>query len=150
MFSTECISLGEYMELNFEQLQEQDIVQLRGISDEFSDIDIKNVKPFLAEKQNIALVAKLDDKIIGLLFGYSLTDFDGGTTQFYIYSVDIHTEYQGRGYGSQFVRFAVEWAKDNGFRMCSIYADEDNKRASRVYEKAGMSVGKANEFSVVF
>jgi len=138
------------MKLQFEQLQEQDIIKLREISDEFSDITVAEVQPFLADSKNIAFVAKLDGKVIGLLFGYSLTDFDGGTAQFYIYSVDIHTAYQDKGYGSQFVQFAVEWAKDNGFRMCNVYADEDNRRASRVYEKIGMSVGKANEFTVVF
>jgi len=138
------------MELHFEELQEQDIILLRDISDEFSDIFPADVNPFLAEKQNIALVAKLDAKIIGLLYGYSLIDFDGGTSQFYIYSVDIHTEYQDRGYGSQFVQFAIEWAKNKGFRMCHVHADEDNIRACRVYEKAGMIFNNVKEFSIIF
>ena len=138
------------MELHFEQLQEKDIIQLRDISDEFSNIDFIDVKPFLAEKQNIALVAKLDSKVIGLLFGYSLADFDGTTAQFYIYSIDIHTEYQDKGYGSQFIQFAIGWAKDNGFRKCFVHADKDNLRACRVYEKAGMDVDNAKEFSIQF
>ena len=133
---------GGYMELIFEHLQEQDIFQLRDISDEFSNIEPEQVKPFLAEKQNIAFVAKLEGKIIGLLYGYSLADFDGVTSQFYIYSVDIHTKYQNNGYGSRFVQFAVEWAKNNGFRKCYVCADGNNARACRVYEKAGMMHSK--------
>ena len=104
----------------------------------------------MAEKQNIALIAKLNGKVIGLLFGYSLADFDSATAQFYIYSVDVHTEYQGRGYGSRFVQFAVEWAKGNGFRKCFVHADEDNFRACRVYEKAGMDVDNTKEFAIQF
>ena len=85
------------MELYLEQLQEQDIILLRDISDETSDIDLENIKAFLAEKQNIALVAKLSGKAIGLL---------------YVYSVDIHTECREKGYGSQFMQLAIKWTKD--------------------------------------
>lgn len=138
------------MDLIFEHLQEQDILQLKNISDEFSNIELEQVKPFLAEKQNIALAAKLDGKIIGLLYGYSLADFDDTTSQFYIYSVDIQTEYQNRGYGSRFVQFAVEWAKNNGFRKCYVYADGNNARACRVYEKSGMTAANEKEFSIQF
>ena len=138
------------MELHFEQLREKDIIQLKAISEEFADINLDEVKPFLADNRNIALIAKLDDKVIGLLFGYSLTDFCGGTAMFYIYSVDIHTEYQDKGYGSRFMQYAVEWAKNNGFRKCFVGADEDNPRACRVYEKTGMDVTKVREFTLDF
>ena len=138
------------MGFRFERLQEQDILQLRDISDEFSNINSTKVKPFLEEKQNIALVAKLNNKIIGLIYGYSLTDFEGGTSQFYIYSVDIHSKYQDKGYGSRFMRFAIEWAKDNGFRECYVQANEDNTRACRVYEKVGMTFTNTREFSINF
>ena len=138
------------MKLHFEQLQEQDVALLRDISEEYANVDIAQVKPFLAEKHNIALVAKLDGKIIGLLCGHSLTDFEGGTRMFYIYSVDIHSEYQNRGYCSQFMQFAIDWAKGNGFRNCCVYTDEDNKRACRVYEKVGMTSIPSCEFNINF
>ena len=138
------------MELYFEELREQDIIQLKDISEEFTDINPNEVKVFLADNRNIALVAKLDDKVIGLLFGYSLVDFHGRTAQFYIYSVDIHTDFQDKGYGSRFMRYAVEWAKNNGFRGCFIGANEDNPRACRVYEKTGMDIANVKEFSLDF
>jgi len=130
------------MEVHLEQLQEQDIALLKDISDETSNIDFKSVKAFLDEKQNIALVAKLNGKVIGLLYGYSLSDFYGraGQAQFYVYSIDIHTEYRDKGYGSHFMQLAVKWAKDNGFRKLYLSAEEENKRACRVYEKMGMSI----------
>ena len=138
------------MELQFEQLRQQDIIQLRDISDEFADINPYDVKSFLADKRNIALVAKLHSKVVGLLYGYSLTDFDGATAQFYVYSVDIHTDYQNQGYGSKFVQFAIEWAKGNGFRACCVYADEYNPRACHVYKKVGMTAINAKEFTIQF
>ena len=138
------------MELYFEQLREQDIIQLKDISEEFTDINLDKVKPFLADKRNIAFVTKLDDKVIGLLFGYSLTDFDGGTAMFYIYSVDIHKEYQDKGYGSQFIQYVIEWAKKKGFRKCFLCADVDNPRACHVYEKIGMDATSVREFTLDF
>jgi len=138
------------MELDFELLKEKDISQIRDISEEFADIDPENVKPFLAEKQNTALVAKLGDKVIGLIYGYSLTDFDDMSSQFFIYSVDIHTDYQNMGYGSKFIQFTVDWARKNGFRECFVLTDADNKRACRIYEKAGMTVSDGKQFEIIF
>ena len=138
------------MELFIEQLQEQDIILLGDISDETSDIDPKSVKVFLAEKQNIALVAKLNGKVIGLLYGYSLADFYSQQAQFYVYSIDIHAEYCNKGYGSQFMQLAIKWAKDNGFRKCYLSAEEENKRARRVYEKMGMTVTNTREYKINF
>ena len=51
-------------------MRKQDIIYLRDISDEYINIILEEVSPFLNEKQNIAFVAKCADKIIGLLFGY--------------------------------------------------------------------------------
>jgi RimJ/RimL family protein N-acetyltransferase len=136
--------------LKIELLEEHDIIQLKKISDEFTNINPEHVKIFLAEKQNIALVAKLDDKIIGLIYGYSLTDFEGTSSQFYIYSVDIHLKYQNKGYGSHFIQLVVDWAKKNKFRKCYVSADEDNIRACRIYEKTGMTVINSKEFTIQF
>lgn len=131
------------MNLSVELLQEKDIYQLKVIIEEeafdgYSAFDFVQVKTFLSEKQNIAIIAKLDDKIIGLIYGYSLTGFDGKSPQFFIYAVDIHKDYQDKGYGSRFVEYVVNWARDNGFCESWVLIDKDNHRACRVYEKAGM------------
>jgi len=42
----------------------------------------EKIKAFLSEKQNIALVAKLDSNVIGLIYGYSLIRMDGKRPQF--------------------------------------------------------------------
>ena len=126
------------MSLTFEMLQEEDIPQINEISEWFTKCNYDQIKKFLSEKQNIAIVAKLDSKVIGLIYGYSLTCFDNAKPQFFIYSVDIHNEYQDKGYGSRFVKYAVDWARDNGFCECFVITDEGTPRACRVYEKAGM------------
>ena len=130
------------MSLSFQLLQEKDIQLVREIVESFMDYNREQIKAFLSEKQNIALVAKLDRKIIGLIYGYSLTGFDNEKPQFFIYSVDIHSAYQDKGYGSQLVQYAVDWARDNGFCESWVLTDKDNPRACREYEKAGMTHSK--------
>ena len=142
----DVVATNNHSNPTFELLQEQDILQLRDISDEFADLDPEQVKAFLAEKQNIALVAKLDGKVIGFIYGYALSRLDGKAPHFFIYSVDIHTGYQNKGYGSRFMQFAVGWARDNGFGESFVAAESDNARACRIYEKAGMSGKDTREF----
>ena len=126
------------MILSFEMLQEKDISSIKEIIDWFMECNHEQIKAFLSEKQNIAIVAKYAGRIIGLIYGYSLTRIDGKSPQFFIYSVDIHKKFQDKGYGSQLVQHAVDWARNNGFCESFVLTDKDNPRACRVYEKAGM------------
>ena len=123
------------MNLSFEPL---DIPQIKGIIEGFMAYNPEQIRAFLSEKHNIAFVAKYDNNVIGLVYGYALTRMDGRAPQFFIYSVDVHPSYQDRGYGSQFMQFVVDWARKNGFSESFVPTDRDNPRACRVYEKAGM------------
>ena len=127
------------MNLIFEQLQEKDISYIKDLGDEFADYSYENVAAFLSEKHNIALVAKFENKIIGLIYGYSLARMDGIAPQFFIYSIDIHPDYQDKGHGGQFMKYVIDWAKENGYSECFVLTNKDNPRACRVYEKAGMT-----------
>jgi len=126
------------MGLLFELLNESEILSIQEIVEGFMTFNPMQIKAFLSEKQNIALIAKLDGVPIGLIYGYALTRMDGKAPQFFIYSVDIHPAYQDKGYGSRFVQYAVDWAKDNRFSESFVLTNKDNPRACRVYEKAGM------------
>ena len=128
------------MNLSFEHLQHKDIPAMKEvIEDEFGQFDPEWVKAFISEKQNIALIAKLDDMPVGLIYGYALTCIEVRKPQFFIYSVDIFTAHQNKGYGSRFVKYAVNWARDNGFSEAFVLTHKDNPRACKVYEKAGMT-----------
>ena len=127
------------MSLIFEVMNEADIPFIKGIIDGFTQFNPKQISTFLSNKQNIALVAKLDNKIIGFIYGYSLTSLDGIAPKFFIYSVDVHPDYQNKGYGSRFIKYVIDWAKNNGFCESFVLTEKDNTRACRVYEKAGMT-----------
>ena len=130
------------MNLSFRKLSTNDISSIKEIIEGFMLFNPEQIKLFLSESQNIALVAELDNKIVGFIFGYSLTRLDKKSPQFFIYSVDIHPAYQNKGYGSRFIKFAIDWASNNGFSESFVPTEKDNLRACRVYEKAGMTYSK--------
>ena len=127
------------MNLSFELLQHKDIPAMKDIIEEEPDqFDPEWVKAFLSEKQNFAFAAKLEDVPIGLIYGYSLMRIEVRKPQFFIYSVDILDAYQNKGYGSRFIKYVVDWAKDNGFSETFVLTHKDNPRACKAYENAGM------------
>ena len=128
------------MNLQFEHLTQNDIPKIKILFDESKeDFDEGWVMAFLSQSHNIALVAKLDNVPIGLIYGYSLTCMEVRRPQFFIYSVDIFEGYQDKGYGGRFVKYAVDWARDNGFSESFVMTHKSNLRACAVYEKAGMT-----------
>jgi len=128
--------------LSFKLLQKKDAHLICGINEDFRDYKPERVKAFLSEPQNIAFTAELDGKIIGLIHGYSLTRMDSKAPQFFIYAVDIVPVHQDKGYGSAFIQYVVDWAREHGFSESFVLTDKDNHRACRVYEKAGMTYSK--------
>jgi len=127
------------MPLSFEFLSKKDISAVEKVATWFNEFSCEQIVEFLQEKQNLAFVAKLNGEIIGLLYGYSLTRMDKGGPQFFIYSVDIHEDFQNKGYGSEFIKYTLDWAENNGFSEAYVLTHKDNPQACRAYEKAGMT-----------
>ena len=94
------------------------------------------IREFIDKKGNIGFTAKLDGKVIGLAYCYTLLNLDG-RLMMYIYSFDILSTYQNHGYGSGLMKFVVEYSKINGYTECFVPVFKSNVRACRVYEKAG-------------
>jgi ribosomal protein S18 acetylase RimI-like enzyme len=100
------------------------------------ELDLSRLIEFVKYKQNLAFIAKYNDEILGFIYGYSLMSLDSDP-QLFIYSVDILNKYQNLGIGSKLFQFVVDYSKANGFSECYVMTDKSNKRACRIYEKAG-------------
>ena len=123
----------------FERLCAEDDLTIKAVAEGFGGYSAERIKAFLCDENNVALIAKLEDKLICLIYGYSLARLDDKKPQFFIYSVEILSEYQGKGYGGRFVKWAVDWAMQNGFCESFVPTEKDNIPACKIYEKAGMS-----------
>ncbi len=72
-----------------------------------------------AEVQDTHIVAVEEDEIIGVMV---LTPVDERTVR--MRQVAVNPEIRSRGIGSQMVRFAKNWAKENGIHKIILHARE--------------------------
>ena len=84
--------------MEYKILEPNDIELLKNFHDDEDTIyDENNVKKFIEDKNQLAFIAKKENKIIGFAYGY-LQNRPDGKIMFYLYSIDIEKEYQGNGY----------------------------------------------------
>lgn len=99
-------------------------------------IDPLRLKDFLQYPQNLGFLAKCNDEIAGFIYGYSLMSLNINP-QLFIYSVEVLSKFQNIGIGSKLFQYVVDFSRENGFSECFVITDKGNKRACRIYEKAG-------------
>lgn len=107
------------------------------IIDDEGSFSAGQLKRFMDISGNLAFGAILRDKIIGIVYGYSLCQINNPRPQFFVYSVAIHSSYQNRGYGSRLFQYVVNYCRENNYDEVFVPTDKSNARACRVYEKAG-------------
>ena len=56
---------------------------------------------------------------------------------FYIHALTVYPQFARRGIASDFVRFAIQLARDRGFSELSLYCFEENFPAVGLYQKHG-------------
>ncbi|MGM9929839.1 MAG: GNAT family N-acetyltransferase [Bacillus sp. (in: firmicutes)] len=56
---------------------------------------------------------------------------------FYLDTVSVNPHFAGRGYGTELLQAAIEYAKQSGYATVSLNVEENNMRARRLYERLG-------------
>lgn len=100
------------------------------------EIDPLRLKDFLEHPHNLAFIAKYNNEVTGFIYAYSLMSLNNDP-QLFIYSVEVVSKFQNMGIGSKLFQYVVDYSKENGFSECYVITDKGNKRACRIYEKAG-------------
>ncbi|MCL2508102.1 MAG: GNAT family N-acetyltransferase [Oscillospiraceae bacterium] len=118
-----------------EALTKENAYLMDAVLDELG-IDPKRLRGFLEHPQNLAFIAKYHDEACGFIYGYSLMSLTAAP-QLFVYSVDVLSLFQNSGIGSKLFQYVVDYSKENGYSECFVITDKGNKRACRVYEKAG-------------
>lgn len=88
---------------------------------------------FIENQNNLALMEVIEDKVVGLVWGYTLERLDDEPMMF-IYSVDVIKEYRQRGIGKKLVKSFVDYANEHGYRNSFLITDKENIPANMLYK----------------
>ena len=123
--------------MNYKLLEEQDLeLMLSFVDDENTQYKIEDLTKFINNKNSYGFIAKLDNKIIGFATAYMLLKPDGRRV-LYLDTVDVMLEYQGKGYGTELISFARDYAKTIDCYKMYLITNKSNVSACKCYEKAG-------------
>jgi len=122
-------------EVHCMEFTKQEVFLMDGGFDELG-IDKTRLCSFLGYPQNLAFVALYHGEMCGFAYGYSLMSLNA-LPQLFVYAFDVLSRFQNKGIGSKLFQYIVDYSRDNGFSECFVITDKGNKRACRIYQKAG-------------
>ena len=123
--------------MEYKLLEKSDLkFMLDFVDDENTKYKINDLNSFINNESNYGFITKKDNKVIGFAYGYILIRPDG-KKDFYLYAIDIMKEYQGKGYGTEFMNYIKEKIKEIGCRKMFLITNKSNIYACKCYEKAG-------------
>ena len=117
-------------------LEKQDFELMKEIiEDDDMEFDLDNLNEFLEDKNNYGFIAKKENKIIGFIYGYSLLK-PNGKYMFYVHSVGVLPNYQGKGIGKELFKYMVEYLENEkkSYKYFLLTA-EDNIITQKLYRK---------------
>ncbi|QKE71708.1 GNAT family N-acetyltransferase [Arthrobacter citreus] len=69
-------------------------------------------------------------------------DREADDEDFYIDTLSVHPDYQGKGIGTELLNGLLSFAKDKGVTRVSLNVDQDKPSVRRLYEKVGFKYEK--------
>lgn len=96
------------------------------------------IKKLIEDSNSIFLVATLNEHVAGFIVG-TLEKFRGKTVG-HIYSIDVKSEYRGKGIGSFLLKSIEEALRKIGVKECYLEVRVDNMVARNLYFKFGYRV----------
>ena len=131
-------------------LENEDIELMKEfVDDDNTKYTKEKLLAFINQKNTYGFIAKIENRIIGFCYGCILFRPDG-KKDFYMHAIDIQKEYQGKGYGTELIKYAKEYIKNIGCREMFLITNKSNKAACRCYEKAGGIAENNDDIVYVF
>lgn len=131
--------------MEYKILETKDIELLKNFCDDRNVIyNEDSVQKFIEDKNQLAFIAKKENKIIGFAYGY-LQNRPDGKIMFYLYAIDIEKDYQGNGYGTNLMKFIKKHVKSLGFYKMYLSTNKSNISACKCYEKIGCEINTQDD-----
>jgi len=94
-------------------------------------------REWLAQPQNIALLARVDGEEAGGLVAYELAKFEQARREVYIYDLAVRERLRRRGIATALIGRVCEIARERGAWVVYVQADYGDDPAIALYEKLG-------------
>ena len=102
------------------------------------------VTDFGTKKDDIGLVAEIDNKPVGAVWVRIMNDYghiDNSTPSF---AISLYKDYRGLGIGTALMKEMLCILKDRGYHQASLAVQKENY-AIRMYQKTGFEIVDENE-----
>ncbi len=130
--------------MRYKLFNEEDIDLMQNfIDDENTKYEKENLINFILTENSYGFTAINEDKVVGFAYGYTLLRPDG-KKDFYLHAIDIMSNYQGKGYGTELMNFLKDYVKQIGCRKMFLITNKSNISACKCYEKSG-GINKSND-----
>ena len=95
--------------MEYKLLEKQDLQLMKDVlEDDDMEFNLDNLNVFLQDNNNYGFIAKENNKIVGFIYGYSFLK-PNGKYMFYVHSVGVLPNYQGKGIGKELFKYMVEY-----------------------------------------
>ena len=99
---------------------------------------------FGSEPHDIALIAEVDHKAVGAVWGRIMNDYGHIDDETPSFAISLYREYRGLGIGTEMMRAMLAILKDRGYRQASLAVQKANY-AVKIYRKVGFEIVGENE-----
>jgi aminoglycoside 3-N-acetyltransferase I len=100
--------------------------------------DDEYLRRLLARDTFIALVATVEDRVVGALAGYVLNKFEQARAEFYIYDLAVDAGHRRRGIATALIERVKQLARERGIYVIYVQADYGDDPAIALYTKLGL------------
>lgn len=101
------------------------------------------VKDFGKEKDDVALVAEVGDKIVGAVWARIMDDYGHLDDKTPSLAVALYAEYRGNGIGTALMKNMLVELKRRGYKRTSLAVQKANY-AVKMYQKVGFAIVAEN------
>lgn len=112
------------------------LMQIKNENPEFQIFE-ENARQFLDNPMNWVFACIQNNKIIGQVRGYELSDINNKSNKLYIHAVSVGPQYRRQGIGTNIFINLKETCKLFGIYKIFLFTEKSNIAANRLYEKTG-------------
>ena len=102
------------------------------------------VERFGALKDDFALVAEIEGKIVGAVWVRIMNDYGHIDEETPSLAISLYKEYRGQGIGTNMMKEMLSLLKTHGYKSVSLSVQKANY-AAEMYRKIGFEIARENE-----